>query len=450
MKKVYLVSLGCPKNLVDSEIILGLLNKSGAKICDRIEQADIMLLNTCAFISEAREESIDLILDMINIKKENLGKKIIVIGCLVQRHINTLKKELPEVDLWVPLAKIPNIPRLINNLSGKRPPKDRQPSPVPSHFLDNKNRPRYMITPPYYTYIKISEGCDNRCSYCTIPLIKGGYRSRSQASILQEFRSLTRQGVKEINIISQDTTCYGKDLSSKTNITQLLRKMCQSGGVPWIRLLYTHPAHVTEDLIKEIALQDKICNYIDLPLQHIDNDILARMGRRTSSAYLIGLIKKIRDKIPQVILRTTFIVGFPGETDHQFHRLLEFMEKTRFDRLGIFIYSREKGTPAARMPDQVPEEVKEQRFHQAMQLQNGIARKVNSKFPGRTMPVLIEEPAPEQKDVWTGRCYADAPEVDGTVYIKTPPGKRAKLASGNIIQVKITGTTGYDLTGETV
>lgn len=450
MTKVYLVSLGCPKNVVDSEIILGLLKKSGARICPRIEPADIILLNTCAFITEAREESINLILDMIRIKKASPGKKIIVIGCLVQRHLNELRKELPEVDLWVPLAEIPNIPRLINNLISGPPQRNNHPSPVPSHFLDNDNPPRYMITPPYYAYIKIAEGCDNQCSYCTIPLIKGDYRCRNRESIIKEFQELTRRGVKEINIISQDTTSYGKGIVPSTNIVQLLREMCRSGPVPWIRLLYTHPAHVTDDLIKEIALQDKICNYIDLPLQHIDDDILTRMGRRTSSAYLIDLIKRIRKQIPDIILRTTFMVGFPGESDRQFRRLLEFMEEIKFDRLGIFIYSREKGTPASRMPSQVPEETKEQRFHQAMQLQNSIAREVNRKFLGKIMPVLIEEPVPEQEGVWTSRTYADAPEVDGMVYIKTLRDSGTRIASGNIIEVRITGTTDYDLTGEPV
>lgn len=443
MTKVSVTSLGCPKNLVDSEVVLGLLKKNGFEICDEAESGDIMLLNTCAFVQSAKEESIDLILELAKIKNADPAKKIIVIGCLVQRYLEELKKELPEVDLWVKLSDIPKIPELIKNLNNGSKKKHVFLPNTHTGFLYDDKTPRCLITPKHYAYIKIAEGCSNLCTYCAVPHIKGRYRSRATDSILREAYKLVGQGVKEINIIAQDTTNYGID--NGENLTELLNKMSWIKDLKWIRLLYTHPAHIKEDLIKEIAFQEKICKYIDLPLQHIDDEILFKMGRKTDSLYIKNLIKKIKDLIPDVSIRTSFIVGFPGETEKQFLKLLDFMEETRFERLGIFTYSREEGTQAFKMPGQVPEKVKEERFHIAMQLQNRIAREVNKKFMGRTMDVLVEKQNENNKGEWTGRSYADAPEVDGEVYVKD-----RTIKSGDMIKVKITGTMDYDLAGEPI
>lgn len=427
MTKAYLINLGCPKNLTDSEIILGLLEKAGIEICEDIESSSVMLLNTCAFIKEAKEESIDFILQMAKLKREDPTKKIVVIGCLVQRHLKELLKELPEVDLWVTLQEIPKIASLIKNLSNGS--KKEYKTPAPSSFLYDSTTPRRQITPSHYTYIKIAEGCSNRCSYCAVPNIRGDYISRPPDSIINEAKELVNQGAKEFNIIAQDTTNY-------PDITSLLKELCKITNIKWLRLLYAHPAHISDDLIKEIAKEDRICKYIDLPLQHIDDEILYKMGRKVDSTYIKKLIKKIRGQIPDIVLRTSFIVGFPGETEEQYEKLLRFMEEIKFERLGIFTYSREEGTPAYNMPNQIPEKVKEARFHRVMELQNSIAREVNKRFLGKTMEVLIEE-------LNYGRTYADAPDVDGVVYINGNGFKK-----GDLIKAKITDTMDYDLVGE--
>lgn len=436
MTKAALVTLGCPKNVVDSEFILGQLENTGIEVCEDIKSADIMLLNTCAFIKEAKEESIDLILELAKLKKQGRGKKLVVIGCLVQRYLDELQKELPEVDRFITLKDLPNISTLLKNLkNGKNGCKKE--SPVPSSFLCNNTAPRHRLTPRHFAYIKIADGCSNRCSYCAIPNIKGDYKYRHMDSIIDEAKILTAEGVKEINIIAQDTTNY-------PDIVSLLRKLCnpEYNGTKWIRLLYTHPAHITDSLIEEIALQDKICKYIDLPLQHIDDDILNRMGRKTDSIYIRKLIEKIRNTIPDVAIRTSFIIGFPGETEEKFQRLLEFMKEIKFERLGIFTYSKEEGTPAYKLPDQISEKIKDERFHKAMQLQNDIAREVNRKFMGKTMEVLVEEPNELDESTCIGRTYADAPDVDGVVYLKGSGFK-----PGDIIKVKIVDTLDYDLVG---
>lgn len=438
-----LVNLGCPKNLVDSEVILGLLQKDkNFIITDNLDQAEVMLINTCAFIREAKEESIDLILQLARLKEDNSGKKLIVIGCLVQRYLPQLLNDLPEVDLWVTLPEIPKLPRLIKNLLAGR--QREIPLPTPAHFLYDHLTPRARITPDYYAYIKIAEGCSNICSYCAVPQIKGRYRSRPLASIIAEAGNLLSQGVKEINLIAQDTSSYGLDLpGKKTDLAQLLRKLCQLENRYWLRILYLHPAHFTKELITEIAGQEKICKYIDLPLQHINDKILNLMGRKIDAAGIKQIIKNIRAQIPQVVLRTSFIVGFPGETEKEFGTLLSFMEETKFERLGIFIYSPEEGTTAIKMAGQVPEKRKQQRFQQAMELQQEIAREVNKKFIGQTLAVLVEGRQEEKPSVYLGRSYADAPEVDGLVYINS----QRPLQPGEIVPVKITDTLEYDLVG---
>ncbi len=439
-----LINLGCPKNLVDSEAILGFLQQDKSfTITDDLEQAGIMLINTCAFIKEAKEESIDLILELAKLKEDNPGKKLIVIGCLVQRYLPQLLIDLPEVDLWVTLPEIPKLPQMIKNLLAGKPLPSASPSP--DHFLYDHLTPRARITPDYYAYIKIAEGCSNICSYCAVPQIKGSYRSRPPDSIIAEARNLIIQGTKEINLIAQDTTSYGRDLpGNKTDLTQLLRQLGRLADLSWLRILYLHPAYLTKELIQEISRQEKICNYIDLPLQHIDDRILSLMGRKIDSTGIKQIIRDIRAQIPQVVLRTSFIVGFPGETEKEFTALLRFMEETKFERLGVFTYSAEEGTPAEKMAGQVPEKIKQQRFHQAMALQQEIAREVNKKFIGQTLDVLVEGNQEKKPAVYLGRGYADAPEVDGLVYVNS----NRTLQTGEIVPVKITDTLEYDLVGK--
>ena len=458
--KISLINLGCPKNLVDSEIILGLLKEAGLEICDDVINAQVLLINTCAFIEEAKEESIDLILKLAHIKKESPQKYLVVIGCLVQRYLPELVKELPEVDLWVTLPEIPQIPKLINALinpspcpSGTSP--HRREGRVRGHFLYDHTTPRCRITPPHYAYVKIAEGCSHYCSYCAIPNIKGHYRSRPINSIFIEVKELvnphTRNsksfgvGAKEIILIAQDTTSYGMDLVGKPNLVQLLKRICTIDNLKWLRILYTHPAYITEELIEEIAKQPKICKYVDLPLQHIDDEILYRMKRKVNSQYIRRLLKMIRNQIPDVVLRTSLIVGFPGETEEKFQTLLEFMEEFKFERLGMFTYSPENGTPAYNMSEQVPEKIKQKRFHKAMQLQQAISREVNRSFLDKTVEVIVEGISEENGNFWYGRSYADAPEVDGLVYIN-PNGSH--IYPGDIIHTQIVDTMEYDLVGE--
>lgn len=433
---------------MDSEIILGLLKEAGLEICDDITRAQVMLINTCAFIKEAKQESIDLILELARIKKEPPQKRLVVIGCLVQRYLSELTHELPEVDLWITLPEIPQIPMLINNLivRGEASHNSCTP-PTPSHFLYDHSMPRCRITPIHYAYVKIAEGCSNRCSYCAVPNIKGSYRSRKIDSIFTEVKELVNQGTKEINLIAQDTTSYGKDLPKKTNLIQLLKKLCTIEDLKWLRILYTHPAYITEEIVNEIAKQPQVCKYIDLPLQHIDDEILGLMRRKVDSGYIRRLIKMIRNQIPDVVLRTSFIVGFPGETEEKFNTLLKFMEEIRFQRLGIFTYSPEEDTPAYNMPNQVPESIKTERFHKAMQLQQDISREVNKRFLGKNMEVIVESTSEERENRWIARSYADAPEVDGLVYINYGGNH---IRPGDIIPIQIVDTMEYDLVGKPI
>lgn len=456
--KISLVSLGCPKNLVDSEVILGLLQKCGFEICDDVNKAHIILVNTCAFIKEAKEESIDLILELARLKKESQNKYLLVVGCLVQRYLCELTDEIPEVDRWITLSEIPKIPFIINKLinpasacrggiNKENIPSSKLSTPVPSSFLYDHLSPRSRITPSHYTYVKIAEGCSNRCSYCAVPNIKGNYRSRNIDSIFMETKQLVDHGTKEINLIAQDTTSYGMDLSAKPNLAQLLNRLCTIENLKWLRILYTHPAYFTEELALLIAEQLKICKYIDFPLQHIDDKILRRMERKIDSKHIKDTINMIRATIPDVIIRTSFIVGFPGETEKQFCALLKFMEEIKFDRLGIFTYSHEEGTPAYNMSGQIPEPIKEKRFHKAMQLQQDISKEVNQKFLNKKLEIIVEGFSESRDNVWCGRSYADAPEVDGMVYIIN---NNTSFKEGDIITAKITDTMEYDLVGEPI
>lgn len=410
-RTVGILSLGCPRNLVDSESILGRLSGKGYRITD-LDKADIAIVNTCSFIEEAKKESIDAILELIDLKKRGKLSKIIVYGCLSQRYRDALSKELPEIDAFVGKVSL------------------------------NHENSRFALTPEYYAYLKICEGCINSCSYCIIPRIKGKFASLDADSIINKAKSLDKQGIKELNIIGQDITGYGVDLFNEPKLAELIKKIIPvTQNIPWIRLLYLNPERLNDQLIKLIACQPRICKYVDLPIQHINGRILKLMNRRVKPEDVIRLIARIRDRIPQVALRTSVIVGFPGEKDSEFKELLEFIKETKFERLGAFIYSREEGTRAYAFKDQVPKKIKNERFGAIMSAQQEISRQVNNKFLGRTLDVLIEE---RQDGIYLGRTQYDAPEVDGQVFVRS----RSNLKTGSIIKVKISDTLEYDLTGE--
>lgn len=415
MKTVAMLSLGCPKNLVDSEGILADFVKKGYKVIDEAAKADVAIVNTCAFIEDAKRESIDTILDLIELKKQGRIKKIIVAGCLPERYEKVLRKEMAEIDIFSGVRKF-----------SKSDPDDR-----------------LLITPSHYAYIKISEGCDNRCSYCVISKIRGPYKSRGMQAILKEINDIRERSngkLKEINLISQDLTYYGMDLYGKLSLASLLRRI--NKDIKWVRLLYAHPAHFNDELIDIIKNSAHICKYVDLPVQHISDKLLKSMGRKITKKQILDLITKLRKNIPDIAIRSSLIVGLPGETEKEFKELLGFIKDIKFERLGIFTYSREEDTPAYSFKGQVSDKEKRLRLDEAMKLQQDVARNVNARFFGKTLEVLIEE---KQEDgVYLGRTYADAPEVDGQVYVKTTK----TIKPGNFVDVMITDTLEYDLVGE--
>lgn len=435
-----IISLGCPRNMVDSEVMLGALKKESYSIKEEIGNCDIAIINTCAFIEDAKQEAIDVILQATELKKEGKIKSIIVTGCLPQRYCKVLEKQIPEVDAFLGTSDFNKISSTVKDvLEGKRPVIISAPTKIYSHIS-----PRYLLTPGYYTYIKIAEGCNNRCSYCAIYKIRGRYRSRPIGSILKEVNNITKdKKVSELNIIAQDTTSYGIDIYRNYKLAELLDKIAILNRVQWIRLLYTHPRHFSDELIQIIGEKKSICKYIDLPIQHASNRILKKMNRRITKEKTQKLIDKIRRKIPDAALRTSVIVGFPGETDAEFRQLLEFIKQTKFERLGAFIYSREENTPAYKYKNQIPDAIKRQRLDEIMKLQQEISEQINKSWLNRILEVLIEE---KQKDgYYIGRSQYDAPEVDGVVYVKA---KEAK--PGDFLKVKINDTMEYDLVGEAV
>jgi ribosomal protein S12 methylthiotransferase len=409
--KIAILSLGCPRNLVDSENILGRLKSKGQRIVD-IGKAEVAIVNTCAFIEDAKQESIDAILDLIALKKEGKLKKIIVHGCLAQRYKDELRRELPEVDAFVGRVSL------------------------------NHGLKRFPITPKHYAYLKVCEGCINNCSFCVIPRIKGKFLSLETETVLEKVKSLEQEGVSEINIIGQDITGYGLDLYGDTKLESLVEKIAgHSGNIGWIRLLYLYPSRVREVLLKLIAESPKICKYIDLPIQHINDRILRLMHRRTAKKDILKLIDKVRKIIPGVAIRTSLIVGFPSETDREFKELLAFIEEVRFERLGAFIYSREQGTVACLLKKQIPERIKQERLNTLMSRQQIISTGNNKKLLGKTIEVLIDE---RGNGFYLGRSQYDAPEVDGQVYVRS----KKILHPGDFTRVKITDTLEYDLVGE--
>ena len=437
--KLLFVSLGCDKNLVDTEVMLGLLDKRGWQITDDETQADVIVINTCCFVHDAKEESIQTILEMAEYKKTGSLKALIVTGCLAQRYQEEIVKEIPEVDAVLGTTSYDKIADAIDgalegNVSIELADVDALP------LVETK---RLVTTGGHYAYLKIAEGCDKHCTYCIIPKIRGNYRSVPMERLLEEAADLAEQGVKELILVAQETTLYGRDIYGEKSLHKLLRELCRIKGIRWIRILYCYPEEIDDNLIQVMKEESKICHYLDLPIQHANNEILKRMGRRTSKEQLIAIIEKLREAIPDITLRTTLITGFPGETKEQHEELMEFVDQMEFDRLGVFTYSPEEDTPAAEMPRQVPEEVKEERQAEIMELQQEIAFEQAEDMIGREVLVMIEGKVADE-DAYVGRTYKDAPNVDGLIFVNTDE----ELMSGDFARVKITGAFEYDLIGE--
>jgi ribosomal protein S12 methylthiotransferase len=434
---VCLVSLGCPKNLVDSEVILGLLSKEGYLLTTDPFRAEVLIVNTCSFIEEATKEAIETILQFSRFKKEGRCRFLVVSGCLPQRYGKVLEKELPEVDLFVGTGGFQNLPKLLSQ-------KPKRKSFLPkSTFLYDENTPRILSTPSFIAYLKIAEGCSNACTFCTVPQIRGQYRSRKLPSILEEAQKLADQGVQELILIAQDTTAYGRDLRDGTHLEKLLEHLVKVEGLRWIRILYSYPKmdNFTDRLLELMAQEKKICPYLDLPIQHIDDEILRRMGRRSKGAGIRRLLQKIRTFIPEVSLRSSFIVGFPGERETQFKALLDFVEEIQFDHLGAFKYSGEEGTPASRLPHSIPERLKEERLKILMEIQKKISLKKYQALVGERKLVLVEGPHRE-RGVLRGRLQTQAPEIDGSVLLN------GKARPGDWVEARMTQALPYDLVAQ--
>lgn len=437
--KILFISLGCDKNLVDTEVMLGLLASRGYEMTDDETEADIIVINTCCFIHDAKEESIQNILDMAEYKKEGKVKALIVTGCLAERYRQEILDEIPEVDEVLGTTAYDKILDAVDRaLEGRHSVilSDLDALPLP----DTK---RLVTTGGHFAYMKIAEGCDKHCTYCIIPKIRGNFRSVPMERLIREAEYLAEQGVKELILVAQETTLYGKDLYGEKSLHKLVRELCKVSGIQWIRILYCYPEEITDELIRVMKEEKKVCHYLDLPIQHASDAILKRMGRRTTKQELKDIIGKLRREIPDICLRTTLITGFPGETEEQHEELAEFVDEMEFDRLGVFTYSPEEGTPAASMQDQIDEEVKEERQAELMELQQEIAFDNAEDMVGREVLVMIEGKVAEE-NAYVGRTYRDAPNVDGLIFINTDE----ELLSGDFARVKVTGALDYDLIGE--
>ena len=436
---VLFVSLGCDKNLVDTEVMLGLLAQKGYQMVNCEEEADIIVVNTCCFIHDAKEESIQTILEMAEYKKEGSLKALIVTGCLAQRYKQEILDEIEEVDAVLGTTSYDKIVAAIDSaLQGKKTLELQDIDRLP-----NVNTKRLVTTGGHFAYLKIAEGCDKHCTYCVIPKIRGNFRSVPMEKLIKEAEELVNQGVKELILVAQETTLYGKDLYGKKSLHVLLKELCKIPRLRWIRVLYCYPEEITDELIQVMKEEDKICNYLDLPIQHASDAVLKRMGRRTNQAQLIEIIDKLREEIPDIVLRTTLITGFPGETQDQHEELMGFIDEMEFDRLGVFTYSPEEDTPAAIMKDQIDESVKEDRQAELMELQQEIAFEKAENMIGRDLLVMIEGKVADE-NVYVGRTYMDAPNVDGLIFVETG----IELMSGDFVNVTITGALEYDLIGE--
>lgn len=431
------MSLGCSKNLVDAEQMTALLEGAGYEVVENEEDGDIMIVNTCAFIEDAKRESIECILELASYKKANPKRLLIVTGCMAQRYKEEVLSEIPEVDAVIGTNDFQDIVKII-----KEAEENRGICRCGGKETIIEGLSRSVSTPSYTAYLKIAEGCDNRCTYCAIPYIRGAYRSRKEEDIVAEAAELVLRGAKELIIIAQDTTRYGIDIYGEYALPRLLEKLCKIEGLLWIRLHYCYPELVTDELIEVIAREEKICKYMDIPIQHINDRILKLMGRRTNKAQIEGLIKKLREKIPGVVLRTSLIVGFPSETEEEFTELCDFVEAARFERLGVFAYSKEEDTPAARLSGQLDDEIKKDRRDEIMLLQEGISEEISAEKIGSEVTVLVEGFDEVIKSHY-GRTYGDSVEIDGKVFFKAPK----KIPEGEFVRVKIEQATEFDLFG---
>lgn len=458
MKNVLFVSLGCDKNLVDSEKMLGLLNEAGYRVAQEESEADAIVVNTCCFIHDAKEESVETILEMAEWKKKGRLRALIVTGCMAQRYQDEIQQEIPEVDAVIGTTGYTEIVPILDEILAEaeasqkeaavEEPKEKSfvnccPSIdlLPASLADK----RVVTTGGYTAYLKIAEGCNKRCTYCIIPYIRGHYRSFPMEDLLEEARKLAEGGVKELILIAQETTVYGMDCYGRKALPELLTKLCEIEGIEWIRILYCYPEEITDELIAVMKKEKKICHYLDIPIQHSEDTILKRMGRRTNRAELVSLVEKLRKEIPDIVLRTTLITGFPGETEEEFKNMVDFVDSMEFDRLGVFPYSAEEGTKAAEMDGQITEEVKESRRDEIMALQQEISADKAASRIDDEMSVLIEGYLYED-DIYIGRTYMDAPKVDGNVFVRA----EEELISGDIVPVRITGANEYDLMGDVI
>lgn len=439
MKKVLFISLGCDKNLTDSEEMLGMLVENGYEITNDETEAEVIVINTCAFIHDAKEESVNTILEMARYKEEGTCKALLVTGCLAQRYKEEIVREIPEVDAVLGTASYDEIIKALNQVfSGESFLEFKDINSLPKH-----SRKRVITTGGYFEYLKIAEGCDKHCTYCIIPKLRGNFRSIPMEQLLSQAEYLAEQGVRELILVAQETTVYGKDLYGEKSLHILLKKLCQIPGIQWIRVLYCYPEEIYPELIQTMKEEPKICHYLDLPIQHCSDRILKRMGRRTTKQELVDIVETLRREIPDIILRTTLITGFPGETQEDHEELMEFIDTMEFDRLGVFTYSPEDDTPAAIMPDQIDEEVKLDRQAELMELQQEISLDKGNDKIGSVVEVMIEGKVADE-NAYVARTYGDAPNVDGYIFVNTG----TELMSGDFARVHVTGALEYDLIGE--
>ena len=438
-KRVLFISLGCDKNLVDSEQMLGLLSESGYTFTDDEREAEAVVVNTCCFINDAKQESINTILEMAELRKNGDIEALIVAGCLAQRYREEIQEEIEEVDAIIGTTAIDQVVKALDDvLQGTKE----------NHYQSLDRKPftgmhRVVTTGGHFAYLKIAEGCDKHCTYCIIPKVRGGYRSVPMENLLQEAGQLAAEGVKELILVAQETTLYGADLYGHKALPELLHKLCEIEGLYWIRILYCYPEEIDEVLIQTIKEEKKICHYLDIPVQHASDAILRRMGRRTDRRELTSIVNRLREEIPDICLRTTLITGFPGETEEDHETLMDFVDEMAFDRLGVFTYSQEEDTPAAVMDDQIPEDVKERRYGELMALQQEIAFEAASAMKGRVVTAMIEGRVADE-DAYVARTYKDAPNVDGFLFVNTD----RDFMTGDFVKVRITGSYEYDLIGE--
>ena len=436
--KILFVSLGCDKNLVDTEKMLGILGGDGFQFTDSEEEADVIIINTCCFIGDAKEESVNTILEMARCKEEGRCKALLVTGCLAQRYKDEILTEIPEVDGILGTSSYDQIGAMVKQILEEK--KEHVSCFRDINALPRTDGGRMVTTGGHYAFLKIAEGCDKHCTYCIIPSLRGSYRSVPMEDLLQEARGLAAQGVKELILVAQETTLYGVDLYGEKSLPRLLRELAKIPGIQWIRIQYCYPEEITDELIQVIREEEKVCHYLDIPIQHASDPVLKRMGRRTNQEELRRIIGKLRKEIPDIAIRTTLISGFPGE-DHE--ELMAFVDEMEFERLGVFAYSLEEDTPAAQMPDQVPQELKEERRDEIMELQQEIAFEKAESLVGRVLDVMIEGKVADEP-AYVGRTYMDSPNVDGLIFVNAD----LQLMSGDFVRVKVTGAAEYDLIGE--